>query len=184
MSPIDFTDVVWAVCLGLPLSFFAFHIQRMRGATRRIVLVAEDLVELLAQGDFARASSRLEEVGGDLGRDVQGFLVQLLAKPWVGAGEAVRIADTCVARPRVRAVLLAGILSIPVAVFVGLVSRDRAIESQCQAVTLFGLISVGCGTLLPNYADACKVRIIRALLDVQRAAEAWLSAHGKDSKPI
>ncbi len=184
MSPIDLNDALWAVCLGLPLSFLAIHVQRMRGEARKIVLIAEDLVALLAEGDFDRANSRLEEVGGSLGRDTQDFLHQLLLRPWVGAGEAVRIADACVTSPRARALFFAGAPAVPFGLMVNLSSYQHVTEQGGLAVATFGVVACICGFALPLYADACKGRIIRALHEVQHAAETWLAAHGKEGKLI
>ncbi len=168
---------LYAAGMGLPLSVLLWNLQRMRGRARNIVFVAEDLVQLLGEGEFARAVSRLEEVGGSMGRDVQELLHRLLQQPWVGAGEAVRIADDHVA-PRGGSPLgVVACLAIPLGIFVSLATRDRLTEHGGGAVLVLGLVSFGVMLALPFCADHFKLRIIRAIHEVQRAAEKWLAKH-------
>ena len=173
----DLILFVYAVCLGLPLSMLAWNFQRMQRKTQNIVLVAEDLVGLLEDGDFVRATSRLDEIGGSLGRDVQELLRLLLRNPWVGAGNAVRIAEENVAPLGGRPFGVIGCIAVPIGILISFSSRVRIVEQSGTAVALFGLVSFGVMLALPLFAHHFKLRIIRTLHDVQHAAERWLKAH-------
>lgn len=191
MSQIDPDHVLWAISSGLPLSFLAYHVQRTRSRTRRIVFLADDLVTLLAVGDLARAASRIEEVCGSLGREEREFLHQLLREPRVGAGGAVWLADACAAIPSRAALLLAVVgAAIPVAYSASQIRFDSdpggendlqvigaifTIASLCGiALAVIGVVACLCYIVLPRYADACGRRIIHAVHEVQHAAERWL----------
>ncbi|MEK7865209.1 MAG: hypothetical protein AAB434_00905 [Planctomycetota bacterium] len=177
MTTSDLVQALFAVCILSPLGILAWNVQRMRGEVRKVVLVAEDLVALLEEGDFARALSRLDEIGGSLGSDVQEFLRRLLQQPWVGAGDAVRIAADHVV-PRATGLLgFIACIAVPAGLVMPMATHHRAIEQAGLAIALFGVISIAGVFLLPFYADASKRRIIRAIHEVQHAAEKWLSEH-------
>lgn len=177
MTTNDLVQALFAVCIGSPLAILAWNVQRMRGKTRNILLVTEDLVLLLGEGDFARAVSRLDEVGGSLGSDVQAFLGRLLRQPWVGAGDAVRIADDHIAPCVTRLLGLVAFVAIPVGLVLPMATYHRPLQRAGLAIILFGLVSIAGLLTLPFYADACKLRIIRAIHEVQHAAEKWLFEH-------
>ena len=199
MRQIDLYRAAWAISLALPFWFFAYCVQRVRGRTRRMVLVAGDLTTLLAGGNVARALLRVEEVGGSLDRGAQALLGQMLQEPSNGAAKVVRIADACVAFPRARALLLASVGLIPVGLSLGQLGRryDSGVEhdmldigaiymvaySSFIALAIFGVVACVSYIALPIYLDRCKGRVIRSLGEVQRAAEKCPPARGNDTEP-
>lgn len=169
--------VAWALAVGGPLLLFAWNVQRMHGEVRKIQHVVDDLVLLLGDGDFARALSRLQDVGGSLGADVQEFLEKHLRRPSVLAGEAVAIADAHIVPRGVTLLSYAGLACLPFGLYTSCTSRRAWDAAAGVAVTLLGLASLGAAFALSFYETTCKQRIIRGLHEVQHAAEKWLKEH-------
>lgn len=169
--------MLMSAALGFPLSILALNLQRMRRRARSVAFVGEDLIQLLGEGDFRRAASRLNEIGGSLGREVQELLFRLLQQPWVGAGEAVRIAGDQVEPRGGRALGVVAGLATPVGAFLSFTGHAALTELAGYAIVWFGSISFAVILAMPFCADHFKLRIIRSIHEVQHAAEKWLSEH-------